>query len=248
MRRRKRKGADEKLLSYKDYILNGMIEQTIDQKEAEDSNIRAFDNRVVVKNEVYQNIVENYRGKWNEFFGNDKPIYIEVGTGRGQFITSLAQKNPDINYIALEIKEEVLLRAVEKADQKQLDNISFIWGNVEFFDIYFEDRELSRIYVNFCDPWPKKRCAKRRLTHSNFLELYRKKLKEDGEIHFKTDNRGLFEFSLNEFSFNDWKLKNISLDLANSDFEGNVCTEYEEKFMEMGMPIYRLEAQDIRKK
>lgn len=245
MRRRKIKGAEEKLLSYEDYILNGMIEQEVPNDIENSEGI--FDKRIPVKNEVYNNIVDNYRGKWSEFFGNDNPIHIEVGTGRGKFITTLAAKNPDINYIALEIKEEVLLRAVEKTDIMDLDNIAFIWGNVEFFDVYFEDKELSRVYINFCDPWPKNRYAKRRLTYRSFLELYRKKLNENGDINFKTDNKGLFEFSLNEFPANDWKLRNVSLDLVHSDFEGNVTTEYEEKFMELGMPIYRLEATDIRK-
>ena len=247
MRRRKRRGADEKLLSYKDYIINGLINQMVPDNVGRCEE-GVFDNRIPVKNEIYNNIVENYRGKWNQFFDNDNPIHIEVGTGRGKFITTLAAKNPNINYIALEIKEEVLIRAVEKAEEQNLENIAFIWGNVEFFEIYFNDNELSRVYVNFCDPWPKKRCAKRRLTYRNFLELYRKKLKKDGEINFKTDNRALFEFSLNEFSGNDWKLKNVSLDLLNSDCTDNVTTEYEEKFMELGMPIYRLEAVDIRNK
>lgn len=247
MRRRKRRGADEKLLSYKDYIINGMIDQMLPDN-IEESKKGLFDNRIPVKNDIYINIVENFRGKWNQFFGNNNPIHIEVGTGRGKFITTLAAENPNINYIALEIKEEVLIRAVEKADEKSLENIAFIWGNVEFFEMYFSDNELSRIYINFCDPWPKKRCAKRRLTHRNFLELYRKKLNKEGEINFKTDNKGLFEFSLNEFPDNDWKMKNISLDLANSDYSDNVTTEYEEKFMELEMPIYRLEAVDIREK
>ena len=107
---------------------------------------------------------------------------------------------------------------------------------------YFDVAELARIYVNFCDPWPKNRWAKRRLTHSDFLNIYRRVLDENGEIHFKTDNEKLFEFSLNEIAENDWKLKNISLDLANSNYEGNVTTEYEDKFMAQGMKIYRLEA------
>ena len=117
-----------------------------------------------------------------------------------------------------------------------------MWGGVELFDLYFEDKELDRVYINFCDPWPKKRNAKRRLTSSLFIDLYDKKL-NNGQIHFKTDNRDLFEFSLNEFSSKDLRLSNISLDLAKSDFEGNVTTEYEDKFMGLGMPIYRLEAE-----
>ncbi len=246
MRRRKIKGADERLLSYKHYIVNGMIDQKLPEN-SEDNSKSIFDNRVPIENEIYNTLINDYKGNWSNVFKNNNPIHIEVGTGRGKFITTLAQQNPDINYIALEIKEEVLLRAVEKADGLKLSNIAFIWGNVEFFDLYFSDKELSRIYINFCDPWPKKRYAKRRLTHSNFLELYRKKLKNDGEINFKTDNRDLFEFSLNEISSNDWMLKNISLDLANSDFDFNVTTEYEDKFMSLGQAIYRLEAVDIRK-
>ena len=272
MRRRRRKDADKKLLSYEDYIINGMINQVfIDNTDSENvqfdinSNkkealnkgnpttymtntnkdnqyLNPFDNRVFIKDEVYYNIIDKYRGKWSSIFGNDNPIYVEVGTGRGQFITGLAKKNPNINYIALEIKEEVLIRAVEKADRLDLDNVLFLWGSVELLDLYFEDKELDRIYINFCDPWPKKRNSKRRLTSSLFIDLYEKKL-NCGQIHFKTDNKDLFEFSLNEFSDKDLKLSNISLDLVKSDFKDNVTTEYEDKFMRLGMPIYRLEAE-----
>lgn len=210
MRRRKKKGADIKLLSYTDC--------------------------------VFHENVEEMAGKWYERFGNENPIHIEVGTGKGQFITTLAELNPDKNYIAMEIKEEVLLHAVYKAKEKGLTNILFIWGDVKMLPEYFDVAELARIYVNFCDPWPKNRWAKRRLTHSDFLNIYRRVLDENGEIHFKTDNEKLFEFSLNEIAENDWKLKNISLDLANSNYEENVTTEYEDKFMAQGMKIYRLEA------
>lgn len=210
MRRRKKKGADLKLLSYTDC--------------------------------VFHENVEEMAGKWHERFGNENPIHIEVGTGKGQFITTLAELNPDKNYIAMEIKEEVLLHAVYKAKEKGLTNILFIWGDVKMLPEYFDVAELARIYVNFCDPWPKNRWAKRRLTHSDFLNIYRRVLDENGEIHFKTDNEKLFEFSLNEIAGNDWKLKNISLDLANSNYEENVTTEYEDKFMAQGMKIYRLEA------
>ena len=209
MRRRKVKGADIKLLSYKDYVLR--------------DNIEAL------------------KGKWNEKFNNNNPIHVEFGTGRGKFITTLATQNPDINYIAFEIKEEVLIKGVEKAVEANLNNILFAWADVKNILDYFDENELSRVYVNFCDPWPKKRWAKRRLTHTNFLNMYEKVLNENGELHFKTDNQNLFEFSLNEISANDWQLKNISLDLANSDFE-NVTTEYEDKFMSYGMKIYRCEA------
>ena len=212
MRRRKVKGADEKLLSYKDYVIKDNI--------------------------------ESLKGNWNKLFKNDNPIHAEFGTGRGKFITTLAKQNPNINYIAFEIKEEVLLKAVEKADFENLDNIVFAWADVSKVLDYFDLNELSRIYINFCDPWPKKRWAKRRLTHANFLNKYREVLNQEGEIYFKTDNEGLFEFSLNEIASNNWTLKNISLNLSNSDFE-NVTTEYEDKFISQGLKIFRCEAKKI---
>ncbi|MGL5346922.1 MAG: tRNA (guanosine(46)-N7)-methyltransferase TrmB [Peptostreptococcaceae bacterium] len=213
MRRRKVKGADDKLLSYKDCVLRENIDEL--------------------------------KGKWSEKFGNNNPIHVEFGTGRGKFITTLANQNPNINYIAFEIKEEVLLKAVEKGVENNLKNILFAWADVKNILNYFDESELSRVYVNFCDPWPKKRWAKRRLTHANFLNMYSSVLNESGEIHFKTDNEKLFEFSLNELSLNKWQLKNISLDLANSDFE-NVTTEYEDKFMSYGMKIFRCEAKKFK--
>ncbi|MDO0493967.1 tRNA (guanosine(46)-N7)-methyltransferase TrmB [Clostridioides difficile] len=210
MRRRRKKGADEKLLSYTKYVLRDDIDKL--------------------------------KGKGNLKFRNDNPIHVEFGTGKGKFITTLAKQNPDINYIAMELKEEVLLKAVEKADASNLNNILFLWGDVSNILDYFEAKELSRIYINFCDPWPKNRWSKRRLTHSGFLEMYNRVLEDDGEIHFKTDNEKLFEFSLNEIAANNWLLKNISLDLGNSEYENNVTTEYEDKFMSQGMRIFRCEA------
>lgn len=210
MRRRRKKGADEKLLSYTKYVLRDDIDKL--------------------------------KGKWNLKFRNDNPIHVEFGTGKGKFITTLAKQNPDINYIAMELKEEVLLKAVEKADASNLNNILFLWGDVSNILDYFEAKELSRIYINFCDPWPKNRWSKRRLTHFGFLEMYNRVLEDDGEIHFKTDNEKLFEFSLNEIAANNWLLKNISLDLGNSEYENNVTTEYEDKFMSQGMRIFRCEA------
>ncbi len=215
MRRRKKKGSDEKLLSYTDYV----IKEDIDK----------------------------LKGLWSNKFNNNNPIHVEFGTGRGKFITTLAKQNPDINYIAMEIKEEVLLKAVEKADEANLKNILFIWGNVNSILDYFDKGEVSRVYVNFCDPWPKTRWSKRRLTHSNYLNKYREILNHDGEIHFKTDNQDLFEFSLNEIASNDWLLKNISLDLAKNENIENVTTEYEDKFMSQGMKIYRCEAKKRNK-
>ena len=210
MRRRKKKGSDEKLLSYQNYV----IKEDIDK----------------------------LKGVWSNKFNNNNPIHVEFGTGRGKFITTLAKQNPNINYIAMEIKEEVLLKAVEKADEANLKNILFIWGNVNSILDYFDKGEVSRVYVNFCDPWPKTRWSKRRLTHSNYLNKYKEILNDEGEVHFKTDNQDLFEFSLNEIASNDWLLKNISLDLAKNENIENVTTEYEDKFMSQGMKIYRCEA------
>ena len=158
-------------------------------------------------------------------------------------------KNAIFNYVEFareELQKLVRQKAfeygiTEKGAEANLSNILFAWADVKNILEYFEESELSRVYVNFCDPWPKKRWAKRRLTHTNFLNMYRTVLNADGEIHFKTDNEKLFEFSLNEITSNDWQLKNISLDLANSDFE-NVTTEYEDKFMSYGMKIFRCEA------
>lgn len=184
---------------------------------------------------------EEHQGKWQQYFGNNNPIYIELGIGRGRFITTLAQNNPQINYIGLELKEEVLLVAVKKAVEEGLNNIAFIWGDVKELANYFSPEELERIYINFCDPWPKNRWAKRRLTHRGFLAIYQRLLNSQGQIHFKTDNKELFEFSLNELAGDKWQLQNITLDLYRNPLEDNVATEYELKFKEQGMEIYRLE-------
>lgn len=183
------------------------------------------------------------KGKWKEVFGNENPIHIEIGTGKGQFITTTSILNPNINYIAIERQTNVIVSALKKGREKGVGkNIVFFVADVKELLNYFEPEEVERIYINFCDPWPnKKKWAKRRLTHKNFLNLYESLFVNGGEVFFKTDNRLLFEFSLNEFADKGWRLHNISLDLHNSDFEGNVKTEYEEKFSNIGMPIYRLE-------
>ena len=206
------------------------------KKKGSDIKLLSYNNYVIREN------IESLKGKWHERFGNNNPIHAEFGTGRGKFITTLAKENPDINYIAMEIKEEVLLKAVEKAAEQNLTNILFIWGDVNQIEEYFDKGELERVYINFCDPWPKKRWAKRRLTHRHFLELYKGLLGGDKEIFLKTDNTIFFESSLNEFCETGWRLSNISLDLHNSGFEGNIMTEYEERFSGLGQPIYRLEA------
>jgi tRNA (guanine-N7-)-methyltransferase len=183
---------------------------------------------------------EQYKGKWHTFFGNDNPIHVELGTGKGNFITTLAEQNPDVNFFGVELQAEVLIKAVKKAEAKGLTNIAFLWINIRELDNYFAPGEVDKFYLNFSDPWPKKRHAKRRLTDSSFLNVYKEILKTDGCIQLKTDNEILFEYSLNQFAQELFLLKEITFDLHNSEYaEGNVMTEYEAKFVERGMKIYR---------
>lgn len=184
---------------------------------------------------------EENKGKWAAYFSNDNPIYVEIGCGKGRFISQSAQQNPNINFIGLERQSTVVAIAARHVLEKQ-PNLAFIRGEVERLHEYFAPGEMKRLYINFCDPWPKKRNYKRRLTYRGFLQKYKELFDNEGELFFKTDNRGLFEFSLNEFCAEQWNLSQISLDLHHSDFEGNIMTEYEEKFSSQGMPIYRLEA------
>jgi tRNA (guanine-N7-)-methyltransferase len=184
---------------------------------------------------------EECKGRWNEIFGNSNPIHVEIGCGKGRFISEMAKVNPDINYVGIERQTTVIAIAARRIEEEQ-KNVFLIQGDVENLENYFAIGEIKRLYINFCDPWPKKRQAKRRLTHKNFLEKYKSIFGDKAEIFFKTDNRNLFEFSLEEMCNNGWKFSNISLDLHNSDCEGNIMTEYEEKFSSKGMPIYRLEA------
>lgn len=186
---------------------------------------------------------EGIKGKWHEFFQNENPIHIEIGMGKGKFITTLAQQNPDINYIGIEKYSSVLIRALEKRAEIELNNLIFIRMDAENIEEVFEKDEVDCIYLNFSDPWPKDRHAKRRLTSTQFLARYDKVLKREGEVIFKTDNRPLFDFSLEQVEEAGWKLKNHTFDLHHSEYiEGNVMTEYEEKFSAEGNPIHRLVA------
>ena len=186
---------------------------------------------------------EDAKGKWHEIFGNDHPIHIEVGSGKGAFITGMAKANPEINYIGIDIQKSVLSYALDKVLEADVPNIKLLWVDGDSLTNYFEDGEIDRLYLNFSDPWPKKRHEKRRLTYKTFLDTFKQILPERGEIHFKTDNRGLFEYSLVSFSQYGMTLKGVWLDLHDSDFEGNVMTEYEKKFSSKGQVIYRVEAQ-----
>ena len=185
---------------------------------------------------------ENYKGKWNEVFGNDNPIHVEIGCGKGSFIVGMAKMYPDVNFIAIEKVEDVIVMAMEKAIANEIENVRFMDLDAERIEEFFEKGEIQRIYLNFSDPWKKGKQAKRRLTHKNFLDRYKKVLNSGDYIWFKTDNQKLFEFSLNSFCAEGFKLRNITLDLHNSGFEGNVITEYEQRFLDLGQPIYRLEA------
>ena len=202
---------------------------------------KSWEENVLTTNEHLVHNPEDYKGKWNEYFGNNNPIYVEIGCGKGKFIVQNASENPDINFIGIERQTTIMAIAARKTSS-EMKNIALISGDAETLEDLFSPEELSRIYLNFSDPWPKKRWAKRRLTHRHFLEIYKSLLKKDKEIFLKTDNTVFFESSLNEFCETGWRLSNISLDLHNSGYEGNIMTEYEERFSGLGQPIYRLEA------
>lgn len=194
---------------------------------------------IAIKNEV------QHKGKWNEVFGNQNPIYVEIGMGKGQFLLNLAKQNPQINYIGIERYSSVLLRALEKFDSEEfceLSNIRFICMNAFDLPNVFEYGEIAKIYLNFSDPWPKARHAGRRLTSTNFFAQYDKVLAKEGVVEFKTDNRGLFDFSLEQVEEAGWKLLAHTFDLHHDEEMnvGNVMTEYEEKFSSLGNPIHKL--------
>ncbi|VHD78231.1 tRNA (guanine-N(7)-)-methyltransferase [Streptococcus pyogenes] len=185
---------------------------------------------------------EDAKGRWHDVFGNDRPIHIEVGSGKGGFITGMALKNPDINYIGIDIQLSVLSYALDKVLASEVPNVKLLRVDGSSLTNYFEDGEVDMMYLNFSYPWPKTKHEKRRLTYKDFLDTYKRILPEHGEIHFKTDNRGLFEYSLASFSQYGMTLRQIWLDLHASNYEGNVMTEYEEKFSNKGQVIYRVEA------
>lgn len=185
---------------------------------------------------------EDYKGLWRKnIFKNDNPIHIEIGMGKGQFIMGLAESNPDINYIGIEKYSSVLVRALDKREKLETDNLMFLRMDAEDITEYFAPEEVSRIYLNFSDPWPKDRHAKRRLTSSQFLERYDKILAKNGHIQFKTDNRPLFDFSLEEIKEAGWIIDMYDFDLhKDGPAKDNIMTEYEEKFFNQGKPICKL--------
>lgn len=200
----------------------------------------------VVKNHpiAVRQVKEN-KGKWNALFENENPIYIEIGMGKGQFLLNHAKQNPNINYIGIERYSSVLLRALEKFDTQdfcELKNVRFICMDAMELPEVFELGEVARIYLNFSDPWPKSRHAGRRLTSTQFFAQYDKVLEKEGVVEFKTDNRPLFEFSLEQVEEAGWKLLGKTFDLHHDTTmnAGNVMTEYEEKFSALGNPIHKL--------
>ncbi|KST82188.1 tRNA (guanosine(46)-N7)-methyltransferase TrmB [Lactococcus lactis] len=198
-------------------------------------------------------VVENpadFKGRWSERFGNDHPIHIEVGCGKGAFITGMAALHPEINYIAIDMQLSVLSYALDKAIEADLPNVQMMLVDGAALSEYFADGEIDQVYLNFSDPWPKGRHEKRRLTYKAFLATYEKILRPEGEIHFKTDNRGLFEYSLVSLANYGMELKKVWLDLHQDEefAPQNVMTEYEQKFSQKGQVIYRLEAKFLPKK
>lgn len=190
-------------------------------------------------------VIKDLRAEGNtsqQLFGNDNPIRIEIGCGKGDFIVGTAAKEPDVNFLALEKVSDVLMLAAEKVKKSELSNIRVCCVDAKELAEIFPEGSIDRIYLNFSDPWPKSRHEKRRLTYRTFLEIYKKILKPDGAVYFKTDNRGLFDFSLEEFKEFGMRLEKLTFDLHNSEYmEGNVMTEYERRFSGMGVSINRVE-------
>lgn len=192
---------------------------------------------------VHEDVMKEKKGCWNQVFGNDQPLYIEVGMGKGRFITELAIRHPENNYVGIEKYSSVLLRALEKREQlPELTNLLFLRMDAEELPEVFGKEEVTGIYLNFSDPWPKDRHAKRRLPSREFLARYDQILKSEGKVEFKTDNRGLFEFALEEAHEAGWTVEQHTFDLHHNEemMQGNIMTEYEERFSAQGNPICKM--------
>ena len=194
---------------------------------------------VIAESEFVIHDEQKQKGNWKNIFGNENEIHIEIGMGKGKFIYEMARRNPGINYIGIEKYSSVLLRAVQKMQQEPLPNLKFIRMDAEEIAEVFAENEVDKIYLNFSDPWPKDRHAKRRLPSKEFLARYNQFLKKDGFLEFKTDNRGLFDFAVEQLPEAGWKAKAVTYDLHHNEemVAGNVMTEYEERFSSMGNPI-----------
>lgn len=189
---------------------------------------------------------ENAKQNWTGIFGNTNPLHLEIGCGKGTFVTEMARRYPNINFVAMEKDRNVIISAMERTVAEEIPNIRFICDNADILDAYFETNSCQRIYLNFSDPLPKQGYRKRRLTHERYLSVYQRILTPEGEIHQKTDNKAFFEFSMDSVLTFGFSLKKVYLDLHSSAGEENVVTEYEAKFSSMGMPIYKLEAGNIK--
>lgn len=187
-------------------------------------------------------ILEKEYIDFNKWFGNSNPIYLEIGCGKGRFAVEFAKLHPEINVLAVEKSANVIVGACEIAKEEKADNLRFICGSAEYLEKFIPEHSVERLFLNFSCPFPKKAYASHRLTHRKFLNIYKNLLKKGAEIHQKTDNIHFFEFSIEEFSQSGFGIYNVSLDLHASDFEGNIMTEYESRFVSLGQPIYRLEA------
>lgn len=220
MRMRKKKNLEQRLAAVSDILYIS---------DSEDRNFNTS-----IKNKEYIELAE--------FFGSDKPLYLEIGCGKGRFAAEFAKRNPDINLLAVEKNANVIVEACETAKREEIKNLRFLKCGAEYLERHLKPNSVSRIFLNFSCPFPKNSYASHRLTHERFLEIYKRLMASGAEIHQKTDNMHFFEFSLEQLSGSGFALKNVSLDLHASDFEGNIVTEYEQKFSSLGMPIYRLEA------
>ncbi|MCR4748529.1 MAG: tRNA (guanosine(46)-N7)-methyltransferase TrmB [Lachnospiraceae bacterium] len=201
-------------------------------------HVKGAEEYIASSNHVVQDYKE-HKGNWNRFFANDNPVHIEIGMGKGQFLMEMASLNPDINYIGIERYSSVLIRAVQKKEELDLPNLTFILMDATEICEVFAKQEIERIYLNFSDPWPKDRHAKRRLPSRQFLERFKEILKDEGQIEFKTDNKDLFAFALEEVEPGGFKLIAVTHDLHHDDImnAGNVMTEYEKKFSALGNHI-----------
>ena len=220
MRMKKKKYLNERLEAVSEYFYSSLSEDRNFKTAINDKDYIDFD----------------------AWFGKRQPLYLEVGCGKGRFACEFAATHPELNIIAVEREANVIVSACELAKKMNLSNVKFLKCTAEYLERHIKPQSIEQIFLNFSCPFPKKKYACHRLTHHGFLEIYKRIMKPTAEIHQKTDNMKLFEFSLEEFSQNGFALKNVSLDLHNSKFEGNIMTEYEEKFVSQGLPIYRLEA------
>lgn len=199
-------------------------------------------NEIIKQGIYYTETPKDYKGKWHKIFGNNHPIYIEIGMGKGDFIIENAKKYPNINFIGIEKYDSVIVRAIQKSNELELSNLKLIRMDALEINEVFQ-KEIDRIYLNFSDPWPKERHAKRRLTSHIFLEKYDSIFKEKANIIMKTDNNALFEYSIESLREYGYNITNITRDLYQEDTSTNIATEYEKKFVEKGIKINRLKAQ-----